>query len=65
VPIKFKPSQKTYDRRTDITTVTHYYMKNMSRIFLVEELNKEKTTPKLKQKIRNELVRRNLLSARV
>ena len=65
MPVKFKPSTKIYSRRTDTTTVTHYYMANMSQEFLMEELAKEKTTPKLKQKIRNELVRRNLLVSRV
>lgn len=65
MPIKLKPSVKKFDRRTGLTTIEHYYMKSQSLDTLKEILNKDSTSPKLKQKVKNEIVRRNLLSSRV
>ena len=45
---------------TNTSTLVHYYIKNISQKELFEELNKENTKPKVKQKIRNELVRRGI-----
>jgi len=60
MPTKFKQSQTTRDRQTKQVTTTHYWMKGISKVELLEALNKESTRPKLKQKIRNELARRNI-----
>ena len=38
----------------------HHYIKTISQKELFEELNKDNTKPKVKQKIRNELTRRGV-----
>ena len=60
MPIKLRPSGKNYDRMTKKTSIVHYWIKGISQKELFEELNKENTKPKVKQKIRNELVRRGI-----
>lgn len=60
MPIKFKQSVKARDRTTGKMSIQHYYMKCMSQPELFKELNNQKTKPKLKQKIRNEIVRRGV-----
>jgi len=60
VPTKLRPSSNTYNRMTGKTTLEHYYIKNISQKELFEELNKDNTKPKVKQKIRNELTRRGI-----
>ena len=60
MPTKLKQSSQTYNRATGKTTTEHYYMKNQSVETLFEELNKGNTKPKIKQKIRNEIVRRGI-----
>ena len=60
MPIKFRPSSRSYNRTTDSYTTHHYFLKNMSKEELFIELNKLSTKPKTKQKIRNELVRRGV-----
>lgn len=60
MPIKLKQSSKHYDRVTKKTTVQNHYMKNQSLDTLFSELNKDNTKPKLKAKIRNEIVRRGI-----
>ena len=60
MPTKLRPSGKNYDRMTKKTTIVHYWIKGISQKELFEELNKESTKPKVKQKIRNELVRRGI-----
>ncbi len=60
MPTKFKPSE-TVRRRGELkATTNHYYIKNISKAELFDTLNKDNTTPKRKQKIRNELVRRGI-----
>jgi uncharacterized sporulation protein YeaH/YhbH (DUF444 family) len=59
VPTKLKPSSKSYDRQTKKTTVKHYYIKGISRNELLNLYNEDRTKPKLKQKILNELTRRS------
>ena len=58
MPIKLKPSVTNVDRTTKKKTVTHTYAKSTS----IEEMKKmydaSNSTPKLKQKIRNEMQRR-------
>ncbi len=58
MPIKFAKSFKQIDRTTKKVTVVNSYIKTMSVDSLFEELNKDNTKPKVKQKIRNEIVRR-------
>ena len=58
MPTKFKPSVTEYNRATGQKTQKHYYMKTTTTKELVETMEKENTTPKLKAKIANELRRR-------
>ncbi len=58
MPVKFKATQKIYDRATKKTTVQNFYMRNTPTEELVKEL--DRAIPKVKQKIRNELVSRNV-----
>tara|TARA_B100000902_G_C26754043_1_gene642377 strand:+ start:238 stop:420 length:183 start_codon:yes stop_codon:yes gene_type:complete len=58
MPTKLKPSVKRYDRRTGKTSIEHYYIKNISKVDLLNELNSTNLKPKLRQKINNELLRR-------
>ena len=60
MPIKFKPDEKEYSRATGKTTISRYYIKTISKKELFEALNNHNTKPKVKQKIRNELVRRGI-----
>ena len=66
MPTKLKPSGKrwikapTTGRSTNRWEVEHHYIKSTSQTELFELLNKEFTKPKVKQKIRNELVRRGV-----
>jgi hypothetical protein len=60
MPIKLRPSTRSYDRATDSYTIYNYFLKNMSEKELFFELNKLSTRPKVKQKVRNELVRRGV-----
>ena len=45
---------------TKKTSIVHYWIKGISQKELFEELNKDNTKPKVKQKIRNELTRRGI-----
>ncbi len=63
MPMKFKPSQVVKDRQTGKLTTQHFYMKSTSTKELLEALEKSNTQPKLKQKVRNELVRRKVTHA--
>ncbi len=58
MPVKFRQTQKVYDRATKKTTVQNFYMRNTPTAELLVEL--ERAIPKVKQKIRNELVSRNV-----
>lgn len=60
MPIKFKPSQDIRDRNTGKTTTVHFYMKSTPLKELLEAYTKSSTQPKLKQKIRNELIKRKV-----
>ena len=60
MPTKLKPSAEVRDRATGKVKTEHYYIKNTSKKELFEELNKDNTKPKVKQKIRNELTRRGI-----
>tara|TARA_B100000902_G_C27093505_1_gene805051 strand:- start:627 stop:836 length:210 start_codon:yes stop_codon:yes gene_type:complete len=60
MPTKLKPSAEVRDRQTGKVKTEHYYIKNISKQELFDELNKDNTKPKVKQKIRNELNRRGI-----
>lgn len=60
MPIKLKPSVKKVDRNTKKVTIEHSYIKQTPKDELFELLNKSVTAKKVKQKIRNELVRRGV-----
>ena len=60
MPIKYKPSQTVRQRGEAKATTTNYYIKNIAQSELFDALNANNTTPKRKQKIRNELVRRGV-----
>ena len=65
MPIKLRPSAKEWVRtdrfsREGKAIIKHYYIKTISPKGLFEELNKDNTKPKVKQKIRNELTRRGI-----
>lgn len=58
MPIKFQKSQTVRNRATGNLETTHYYIKNMSKSDLIEKYNNGNLKPKVKQKVKNELVRR-------
>ena len=60
MPIKLRASAITYDRFTKKYTTTYYHVKSLSQKELFEELNKHNTKPKVRQKIRTELIRRGI-----
>ena len=59
-PIKFKPTEKNYDRRTGKYSTTYYYMKATSKKDLFDYLNSSNTTPKKTHKVLKELQRRRI-----
>ena len=61
MPIKLKPSQTVKDRNTGKVTVQHSYAKSMPLAELLDMYTRSNTVPKVKQKVRNELVRRSEL----
>ena len=60
MPTKFKPSQSTLQRGTQIVTTTHYYIKNISKEELLEEINKDNPNKKRRSKAIKELERRGV-----
>lgn len=65
MPIKFKRSQDIRDRNTGKTTTVHFYMKSTPLKELLEAYTKSSTQPKVRVKIRNELVRRKVEIPRI
>ncbi len=59
MPVKFKPSQKTFVKGQG-TKTEHFYIKNTPKAELFEYLNNSNGKPKIKQKCRNELDRRGV-----
>jgi len=59
MPVKFGKSQVKVDRQTKKVTIEHEYIKCKSNADLIEAYNKDGTKPKLRQKVKNEIVRRN------
>ena len=62
MPVKLKPSQKKFVRGGNPKTapIEHFYIKQTAKEELFKMLNQSNTKPKVKQKIRNELVRRGI-----
>lgn len=60
MPIKFKPSQSTLQRGTKTVVTTHYYIKNISKEELLEEINKDNPNKKRRAKAIKELDRRGV-----
>jgi len=58
-PVKFSATSKSYSRQTGKTTLVYDYMKCKSNADLIEAYNKDGIKPKLKQKVRIEIDRRN------
>tara|TARA_B100001939_G_scaffold334066_1_gene334661 strand:+ start:405 stop:611 length:207 start_codon:yes stop_codon:yes gene_type:complete len=58
MPIKFGKTEKRIDRQTKKVTIVHNYMKCKTNNELIEAYNKP-VKPKLRQKVKNEIVRRN------
>lgn len=59
MPVKFKPSHKSY-KKGQGTKIEHFYIKNTSKKELIEYINSSNGKPKIKQKCRNELTRRGV-----
>ena len=57
MPVKFGKTQTIVNRNTKKVTIVHEYMKCKSTQELIEAYNKP-VKPKLRQKVKNELVRR-------
>lgn len=60
MPVKFGKTSKQIDRQTKKVSIIHEYMKTKSNQELIEAYNKP-VIPKLRQKVKNEIVRRNKL----
>ena len=60
MPTKFKPNEKSYDRRTNVTKVIRHYIKAMSKKELFDYLNSSNAKPKRKHKVIKELERRGI-----
>lgn len=58
MPIKYGKTEKRIDRQTKKVSIVHDYMKCKSNAELLEAYNKP-VKPKLRQKVKNEIVRRN------
>ena len=60
MPIKFKENQVIRDKATGKKHVQRFHMNATSLKELLDAFTARNTTPKLRQKIRNELIRRNV-----
>ena len=61
MPVKFGKSVAIRNRETGKVTIQHEYMHEKSNKELLEAYEKINTTPKLRRKIKNELVARKIL----
>ena len=61
MPVKYKPTQEVVQRGTKQVVTTHFYMKTQTIKELLECYNNDNTKPKLRQKVKNELIRRQKL----
>ncbi len=60
MPTKFKPTEKSYDRRTKTYTIKPHYIKGTSKKDLFDYLNSSNAVPKKKHKVLKELQRRGI-----
>jgi hypothetical protein len=60
MPTKFKPSQIIVDRKSNSKKVEHFYIKTMPKKELFDYINNDNGKAKIKQKCKNELVRRGI-----
>ena len=60
MPTKFRPTEKSYDRRTGKTATIRHYMKAVPKQELIDYLNKESSPKKKKHKVLKELERREI-----
>jgi len=60
MPIKFKEDQVIRDKATGKKHVQRFHMNTVVLKELLDTFTRSSTAPKLRQKIRNELVRRNV-----
>lgn len=58
MPVKFGKSMVQINRETKKKTIVHEYIKVKTTAELIDAYNKEGIRPKLRQKVKNELVRR-------
>jgi len=59
-PVKFKPTEKRYDRRTGKRSIIYSYMKATPKKDLFDYINSSNATPKKKHKVLKELRRRGI-----
>ena len=59
-PIKFKPTERLYDRRTDTHSIVHHYMKATPKKDLFDYINSSNAKPKKIHKVLKELQRREI-----
>ena len=60
MPIKFKETQVTADRATGKKTTRNFYMKSTPLKELLDVYTATRTEPKIRQKVRKELVKRKV-----
>ena len=65
MPTKYKESAMKVDRATKKVSIEHFYVKQLSQKEAFEMLNADNTKPKVKRKIRNELLRRGIKIVKV
>ena len=65
MPTKYKESATRVDRATKKVSVEHFYVKQISQEEAFKMLNDNNVKPKVKRKIRNELVRRGIKIVKV
>ena len=61
MPVKYKPTTNVLQRGSKKRVIEHHYMKAQSLKELLECYNNDNTKPKLRQKVKNELIRRKRL----
>ena len=65
MPTKYKESATRVDRATKKVSVEHFYVKQISQEEAFKMLTDNNVNPKVKRKIRNELVRRGIKIVKV
>tara|TARA_B100001559_G_C16429722_1_gene589225 strand:- start:323 stop:541 length:219 start_codon:yes stop_codon:yes gene_type:complete len=60
MPTKYKESAVRVDRQTKKVSVEHFYVKQISKDEAFKMLNDNNVKPKVKRKLRNELIRRGI-----